>query len=233
MSEVDLHKAMISTVAQALGPELLSQVAFVGGCTTALLITDDYTREQVRHTKDVDLIVPAIGHAEWHQLQTQLRKRGFRDIVTADAPICALYLGELRVDFMPHDERILGFSNRWYADALASAEPYQIGGETEIRLVTPPYFVATKLEAYKGRGKQDPLASQDIEDILNLVSGRDTLTQEIAHAPSEVRQYMSEELRCLLTHAAMAHAIEGCAHGQPGMSDLIYQRLDAIIAQQN
>lgn len=34
---------MLEEVAQALGEELRSQVAFVGGCTTVLLITDEYT----------------------------------------------------------------------------------------------------------------------------------------------------------------------------------------------
>jgi len=34
---------MLEAVADALGAELPQQVAFVGGCTTVLLITDEYT----------------------------------------------------------------------------------------------------------------------------------------------------------------------------------------------
>src|SRR5690606_27112026 len=109
MSEADTHKKMIKTVAQALGDELLNKVVFVGGCTTGLLITDAFSLEQVRHTQDVDLIVHVIGYAEWHQLQEQLRTKGFQDITKESAPICAMKLGELRVDFMPDDERLLGF----------------------------------------------------------------------------------------------------------------------------
>ena len=45
---------MIREVARALGDEMLSQIAFVGGCTTGLLITDPIARESVRYTQDVD-----------------------------------------------------------------------------------------------------------------------------------------------------------------------------------
>ena len=44
---------MITLVAEALGSELLQQMAFVGGCTTGLLLTDAFSQEQVRHTDDV------------------------------------------------------------------------------------------------------------------------------------------------------------------------------------
>ncbi len=48
------------SVAKALGDELLLQVAFVGGCTTGLLITDAVTKESVRYTEDVDLITHVV-----------------------------------------------------------------------------------------------------------------------------------------------------------------------------
>ncbi|CCG88017.1 hypothetical protein EPIR_2654 [Erwinia piriflorinigrans CFBP 5888] len=32
-----------------------------------------------------------------------------------------MQLGELRVDIMPDDEDILGFSNRWYKEAMENA----------------------------------------------------------------------------------------------------------------
>jgi hypothetical protein len=34
-------------------------------------------------------------------------------------------------------------------------------------MVTAPYFLATKIEAFYGRGKKDFLASHDMEDIIN------------------------------------------------------------------
>lgn len=105
-------KAMLKTVAVALGDELRERLVFVGGCTTALYITDPITLEAVRATDDVDLIVDLDGFAEWAELMDQLRLRGFSE-APDDNVICRMKLGELKVDFMPDDESILGFSNRW------------------------------------------------------------------------------------------------------------------------
>ena len=53
---------------------------------------------------------------------------------------------------MPTDEKILGFSNRWYSDAIQNSQDVEIAEQQTIRLVTPVYFLATKLEAFFGRG---------------------------------------------------------------------------------
>ncbi len=72
----DLEK-MLAVVADALGEQLLKQVAFVGGCTTGLLVTDTVTQESIRYTEDVDLITHVIGFSEWAAFQSKLKKRGF------------------------------------------------------------------------------------------------------------------------------------------------------------
>ncbi len=56
---------MITLVAEALGDELLTKVAFVGGCTTGLLVTDAISKESIRYTNDVDLIINVIGKVNW------------------------------------------------------------------------------------------------------------------------------------------------------------------------
>lgn len=76
--EAKQQHRMLVEVALALGPDLLKQVTFVGGCTTALLLTDEVTAEQVRHTDDVDLIVHVISYAKYHALQEELNNRGLR-----------------------------------------------------------------------------------------------------------------------------------------------------------
>lgn len=232
MSKYKKHVDMILAVAQAIGEDMRRQVAFVGGCTTGLLLTDDYTREQVRHTEDVDLIVHVVGQMGWADLQATLRARGFKDIMADDqSPICAMALGELRVDFMPDDPAILGFSNRWYRQALDTAQDFPLTGEVSIRLLTPTYFVATKLEAYRGRGNNDPLSSQDIEDILNLFAGRHTLTEEIDAAPQEVKSYIAEQLGALLDDGDFDYAVQAAALGDASREDWIYGRLKLAIKQ--
>jgi hypothetical protein len=126
---------MLKVVATALGQDLRDRLVFVGGCTTALFITDPVTLEDVRATDDIDLIVDLAGLAEWGQLLEQLRERGFKESPDDDV-ICRMRLGPLKVDFMPDDETILGFSNRWYAKGIATAEIHQLTESLTIRLLT-------------------------------------------------------------------------------------------------
>ena len=63
-SKFDSLKEMIISVAEALGPDLRAKTAFVGGVTTGLLITDEFTRQSVRATDDVDLITSALGYVQ-------------------------------------------------------------------------------------------------------------------------------------------------------------------------
>ncbi|MFT7371846.1 MAG: putative nucleotidyltransferase [Oleiphilaceae bacterium] len=230
MSIINLQKAMLVKVAEALG-DMLSEVVFVGGCTTGLLVTDDFTKEQIRYTDDVDLIVNIASYAAWAQLQVQLRQKGFKE--SMDEPvICRMLLGELQVDFMPIDDSILGFSNRWYKPALDTAEPYVLNEQLSIFLVKPEYFIGTKLEAYKGRGKGDALASHDIEDLLNIFDGRAAIVSELNAAPEALKKYIQTELNALLEDENFEYAIQSTAHNDSSREALIYERIEQVINEQ-
>ncbi|WP_392385926.1 hypothetical protein [Marinomonas primoryensis] len=229
MSAREIQKEMLKQVALALD-ELRETVTFVGGCATALLITDEFTVEQVRHTEDVDLIVSVIGYVEYNRLKAQLQSKGFKEtpLTEEDWPICAMKLGDLRVDIMPDDETILGFSNRWYKYAMKSAIDYVLDEKLSIKVVNPIAFVATKLEAYKGRGNQDPLGSQDIEDLLNLIDGRESLATEIQNAPEDVKVYIAQEIQTLMTISDFDYTVQNITNGNQDREDIIYERLTAI-----
>lgn len=229
MNQAKLQRQMIEQVALAIGPELLQQIAFVGGCTTALLLTDAVSLAQVRHTEDVDVIVHVVGHLGWATLQSRLRQQGFLDDMHNDGPICAMKLDSLRVDFMPDDPKILGFCNRWYADALRTATPCQITEQVTIRLVHPVYFVATKLEAYLGRGNNDPLGSQDIEDILTLFNGRASLVDELTQAPPALREYVGAQFQQLFNDRNFEFAVQSASEDDAGREALIFERLAKTI----
>lgn len=228
MKHANRHKDMLIRVAEALGPKLCKEMAFVGGCTTGLLLTDDFTLEQVRHTDDVDLIVHLIGYPSYIQLQEQLREKGFRDRMDNNDPICAMSLGELRVDFMPDDEAVLTFTNRWYKAALQSADDYALTNDINIKLVKPVFFVATKLEAYLGRGNNDPLSSRDIEDLLNLFDGRPELLAEIEQADLDLRHYIATEIGNLLADNNFEYSVQSCAQNDRDRETLIFERLEHV-----
>lgn len=131
-----VQEVMLQQVADALGPELLREMAFVGGCTTGLLVTDAFTREAVRFTDDVDVIVHVLRAGNWYALQEELSSKGFR-VSPEDEVVCTMRLRDksgqdLLVDFMPNDEKILGFTNRWYAAALECAGDHALPSGTVI-----------------------------------------------------------------------------------------------------
>ncbi|KFF71182.1 hypothetical protein H4F46_17580 [Pectobacterium brasiliense] len=222
--------AMLRRVAEALGAELRNQMTFVGGCTTSLLVTDEFTQENIRHTDDVDLIVHVMGYADYSVLQQKLQEHGFNiDIPDDDEPICAMKLGDLRVDFMPDDELVLGFTNRWYRRAVETSVRVNLTPELMINLISPVYFVATKLEAYNGRGNDDPLESRDIEDILNLVDGRTEFISEFDVAEDDVKKYISHQLELLLGVNDFDYAIQSHANMNQAREEELYERLEKIV----
>lgn len=220
--------AMLETVAKALGNDLCQQMVFVGGCSTAVLITDEITLQQVRATDDVDLIVGLTGTAQWMQLQETLSTKGFT-VSGDDEVICRMRLGTLKVDFMPDDSNILGFSNRWYKEGICTAIKYALPSGRVIKHLTPPLFIATKLEAYNGRGRNDPLGSHDLEDIINVVDGRPALLDEVQAAPSEVRSYLSEQFQALLQHLDFENFLCGNIRGPEGRVEIVHQRVKALV----
>jgi predicted nucleotidyltransferase len=228
MPTVDDHLSMIQAVAIAMGPELLKEVAFVGGCTTALMLTDLYTKQQVRHTDDVDLIVHVMSRGHWTSLIEHLRARGFKEDMTQDAPICAMFLNSLRVDFMPDDDSILEFGNRWYREALEHAEPRDVGGGIEVRIVRPDHFLATKLAAYLSRGGNDPIGSHDIEDILTVLDGRPEITDEMLRASRELRVYVGAQLDALSRHRDFDYAVAAASNDDAAREAGIHDRIQLI-----
>lgn len=218
---------MLKTVAEALGPELRERLVFVGGCTTALFITDAVVLESVRSTDDVDLIVDLVGRAQWTELQEQLRRRGFTESPEDDV-ICRMRLNGLKVDFMPDDENILGFSNRWYAKGIQTAVTCSLTEGLNIKRLTPELFVATKLEAYLGRGNGDLLGSRDMEDILLVIDGREEVVAEIQSADADVRRYIAEQFKAVLNHPEFDYFLEGNIQGPQGRVDIVRERFVAI-----
>ena len=191
----DPNRALFEEVVTLLAP-VLDELVFVGGCTTGLFITDPGATG-IRPTRDVDAIVDVTSYAQYADLAERLRALGLAEDASEGAPLCRWRQGSLIIDVMPTDARVLGFSNRWYPEAIDTAQRHDVAGQ-HVRVVTPPLFLATKLEAFHGRGGGDVLASHDLEDVIAVVDGRVEIVDEIAAANPEVRTYAASQLRSLL-----------------------------------
>ncbi|MFT3926380.1 MAG: hypothetical protein QM778_27800 [Myxococcales bacterium] len=194
-------------VARRLGP-LLDQVVFVGGATVELLLTDR-TAGGVRPTDDVDVIVRRTRLEYLRDLSTDLRRAGFKQDMSDDAPICRWIVDGVTVDIMPTSVDVLGFSNRWYDAAIATGEWHDLGEGVRVRVIAAPYFLATKMEAFKGRGRGDYLASADIEDVIAIMDGRPEVLTEVEACPVELRAYLAREFDQLLASDDFDDALEG------------------------
>lgn len=214
--------AHLLVAAAKLAP-LLDQIVFVGGCITGLLVTDP-AAAPVRTTLDVDVIISVASYPEFTLLEKRLRELGFRQSHAEGAPICRWLSGDLILDLMPTDSAILGFSNPWYRPALENAQRIRIG-EHDIQLITAPFFLATKLEAFRGRGNNDFRASHDLEDIITVIDGRPELTAEILLAPRDLRQYLGAEFGTLLASRDFLEALPG--HLLPDTAS--QQRLSLVV----
>lgn len=216
---------MVVRVAKALGP-LCERVAFLGGATTALLLTDPAAPD-VRPTLNVDVIVRVAGRQEYYVLEDELRRSGFRNRIGEGEPICRWHIENMIVDVMPTDPAILGFANRWYAEALQQAQTVQLAEDIQIRLVTAPYFLATKLEAFFGRGEGDFLGSHDLEDIITVVDGREELADEVLATSAPLCEFIQQEFSGLLADQRFLDALPG--HLPPDIAS--QQRLPVVLSR--
>ncbi len=110
---------------------------------------------------------------------------------------------------MPSEERLLGFGNRWYPEALRSAELFSLPSGGTIKLITAPLFLATKLQAFGGHGHGDYQASHDLEDIVALVDGRPEIVHETAASTGALRDYLVTQIAALLEVDAFIKALPG------------------------
>lgn len=204
---VEANLAMIRHVAARLG-HLRERVVFLGGAAIALLITDEAAPD-VRMTIDVDVIVEIASRGDYYRLAESLRNAGFFEDTSEGAPVCRWLIDGIVVDVMPTDEEILGFSNRWYRDAMQHASVRFIAEDIAIRLVTAPYFLATKIDAFHSRGSDDYIGSHDMEDIITLIDGRPEIVDEVGNAPDEVKEFLSGQFGAFLISRSFLDALPG------------------------
>ena len=215
--------------ARLLG-DLADEVVFLGGAVAGLLVTDP-AAPSMRPTLDIDVIVEVATRGEYYAFQDRLRERGFRETL-GETVICRFRSGTIVLDVMPTDPTILGFSNRWYADAARNSEVVVVDS-VKIRCVNPVYFLATKLEAFHGRGGDDFMLSHDMEDVISVIDGRAEIIDEIGNAEMGVRRYLGNQFAALLKTPDFLDALPGYLPGDSGSQrrlPLLVKRLECFAA---
>lgn len=228
----DPNRDRFERVVRLLEP-VLDALVFVDGCVTGLMITDP-AAAGIRPTRDVDAIADLTSYAMYIALSNQLRASGLTGDTTEGAPAGRWRHGNALIDIVPTDRSVLGFSNSWYAPAMASAQRSTIAG-FQVRIIAPAYYLATKLEAFHGRGQADVITSSDLEDLVMVVDGRPQLLEEIERADQQVRQFIAAEISALLDNRRFTDGL--AAFLQPDRASqarrpMLGKRLQAIAALQ-
>jgi hypothetical protein len=204
---LDRNREYLIDTAKLLGP-VLDELVFVGGAVTGLLITDPAAGEP-RVTVDVDAIAEILSYAQYAAFGERLRSLGFSEDTTQGAPVCRWVQQSVVLDVMPLDDNILGFSSRWYRAAMKTAVIHRISASVEIRVITAPYFLATKLEAFRGRGQGDLFASKDLEDVVTVLDGRPSVIREVGEEPVDLVTFLQVEINQLLANPRFEDALSG------------------------
>jgi len=203
---LSVNITMLQTVANGLG-ELKKDIVFVGGAV-AELYANDPAASDIRPTLDVDCVIELRTRLQHSILEENLRTRKFVNDTSKGAPICRWIYKGILVDVMPTDENVLGFSNKWYVEGIESKITKILPDGTEIFVFSPEYYLATKFEAYKGRGGNDLRQSHDFEDIIYILDNCTDLLDSIAKANPSVKTYLREECQSLLENNSITEGIE-------------------------
>jgi len=223
----DPNLPLLLEAARKLAP-FLDEIVFVGGVTLGLLI-DDEAAAPIRGTTDVDVIAEIITYADYVEFSERLRQARFTEDAGDEPLTCRWHYGNLTLDVLPLSKDVLGFTNRWYAPTLEHATPLTLPSGHAIRVIAAPFFLGTKMEAFRGRGNMDYQASHDLEDFVAVIEGRETIIAEIAESPQDLREYLAEAARALLSESRFLDVLPGFVLDHERVP-LIRDRLEAMAA---
>lgn len=198
---------MLQLVANGLG-HLRDEVVFVGGCV-AELYAEEPELSDIRATQDVDCIIEISSYIKLGDLEEELRKLKFGHDTSEGAPVCRWIYGGIKVDVMPTHSDVMGFLNRWYPDGIKNKIETKLADGTNIYILSPEYYLATKFEAHRDRGGDDLRTSHDFEDIIYVLDNNDNVTDIVKSCTNtELKQYLKEQCTLLINNGNILESID-------------------------
>ncbi|MEZ4847234.1 MAG: nucleotidyl transferase AbiEii/AbiGii toxin family protein [Bacteroidia bacterium] len=179
----------IAEVAKAL-KELKNSMVFIGGAVLSLY-SDDPKAGEVRPTTDIDLTIKMIKYGSWAMMEERLAELMIFPDPFGRA-ICSYKYEDISIDIMPSEENPIGPLNPWYQKGFEDLLKIEVIGE-EIQIFSAPVYLATKFEAFNGRGN-DYRMSHDFEDIIYVLDNRSTIVEEIARSDLDVKEFIQTQL---------------------------------------
>lgn len=142
--------AVVAEVAEGL-QELRQHMVFIGGAMISVY-TDDPAADEIRPTTDIDLTVN-LGDSYNSLVKTEERLRELEFFPDPEGhSICSYKYKNIAIDIMPAEDSPIGISNSWYKPGFNYLQQVEIKEGLKINVLSAPYFLATKFEAFEDRG---------------------------------------------------------------------------------
>jgi predicted nucleotidyltransferase len=198
------HIANLQIISSAL-QEINDDVIYVGA-SVAELYANNPELSEIRPTYDVDCIIELSSYHKYSILEDKLRRKGFKHDLSSSSVICRWIFQGVIVDIMPTDEKILGFSNKWYIEGAKTKQKRELPNGNIIHILSPQFYLASKLEAHLSRGGNDLRQSHDFEDIIYILENCSLLTDNITN--NSVKVFLQNEFSKLLQNNNLEEAVE-------------------------
>jgi predicted nucleotidyltransferase len=195
---------MLEKAVEALEP-ILDRIVFTGGAVVPLYL-DNFAGEY-RPTEDVDCLIEIASRVEYNKLEKELRGLKLKHDISSDI-IYRWKYADILIDVMPTDEKILGFTNPWYRAGMKHSENYVLPSGKKIPIFSIEYLIASKLDAFWSRGKNDILTSKDMEDIIMLLAFSSKATNCLS-AKKDIFSFIAKEMKLLLDRPGFIEDISG------------------------
>jgi hypothetical protein len=105
----------------------------------------------------------------------------------------------------------------------------------KIRTAPPAYLLATKIEAFNGRGGEGFLGSRDFGDMIALIDGREELPGEVQGSAPELRAYIASELKRLSAYPRFREGVSGALRAdfasQARADAVVLPRIERLIGE--
>lgn len=223
---------IIKLVAAALG-ELNERAVFVGGAAVPFYLPEVYLT-QARPTDDIDVVMEIVGFNASAINDQALRDKKFLHDTSEDAPICRWLYRGFKVDIMSTNSSAAGFTNRWYEEGVENAIEV-VSIPVSVKIFNLPYFLASKIVAFRDRGNNDYMGSPDMEDIISLLEVADEALLEtiLPKVSKNLRTFLKKEFQALLETSDFIDCIPGAVFNRATAKDaaaVVKKRMQTLIS---
>ncbi|MCC5846017.1 MAG: hypothetical protein JJU05_17350 [Verrucomicrobia bacterium] len=187
---------------------------FTGGAVVPLFL-DQPELVMIRPTKDVDVVIQAASILAYQEIESHLQLAGWRHDTSRNAPRCRWIHQNVLVDILSSSPVPGEFSSPWFDLGIQKAWSFPADGQN-VPVVPATVFLASKLDAFWDRGHRDPWASHDLEDVITVVDGRESLVDEVKNEDTSLRSALAQSFTRLHAAFDLNHLLPGFLPSDPG-----------------